>query len=146
MSRRSVLLLSVVGVLAVALLVGVRWASTVRGQDPYQDDARPMTWEGHSPIYGGDGDRIGWIAQTGEGIIQVPLPSSFTADPLNPSAIGVSVVYSDGGKPIGILGPTGFQRGALRDGELDPAVRQQIIEVAVQNVSYTTIPTNSSVP
>lgn len=76
----------------------------------------------------------------GSGVIPVPLPASFTADPSNPISVGVNIVYSDGGKPIGIFGPRGFQEGALRDDTLDPVVRQQLVDDAVANVSYTTVP------
>lgn len=140
-SRRSVVVCLSVLVLAVALLAGVRWASGVQGGDKNADDARPMTWEGHSPVYGADGDRIGWISDLGgDGMITVPLPASFTADPMNPVSVGVNIVYNDRGKEIGIFGSRGFQKGALRDGELDPVVRQQIVDDAVVNVSYTTLP------
>ena len=142
LSGRSIVASVCVVVLAVALLVGVRWASGVRAFDPGRDDARPMTWPGHQPVFGHNGDRVGWTAING-GVIDVPLPSSYTsADPLNPVSVGVSIVYSDGGKPIGIFGERGFQRGVLQNGtELKPAVRKQIIDDAVANIIVqTTVP------
>jgi hypothetical protein len=124
------------------LAAGVRWTAGVNGGDRYGDTARPMTWAGHTPIFGGGKSRVGWISEGADGTINVAMPASYASNPMNPTSVGVRIVYNDGGKPIGTFGPYGFRQGGLHNGiQLDPALEQQVIQDAIVNpVTFTTIP------